>query len=231
MPLPQRASTWSATSGRRRQGRPTPSSWPRSPSVASTTVSPGSRATVVEAHLREVHAQDAAEHDRRMRARARAHEPGLDVADPRPLELARVDVEPRQRHDRAAGAAQRFVARGQQVVRGVVGALANHLGRRLGRVGGEVAVPEPVDHGQQPAAAAGREHRHVARAALAVVRLPRHAALEDRRPALAHAARAFSRSHITSVTVVPFPGAVSMWNSWTSRRAPGRPSPSPPPLV
>ena len=59
------------------------------------------------------------------------------------------------------------------------------------------------------------------------VELARSAALEHQRPPLGHAARALSRSHITSVTLVPRPGAVSISKSCTNRRAPGSPSPSP----
>ena len=91
--------------------------------------------------------------------------------------------------------------------------------------------PEPVDHGDQRAALVGREDREVARALLALraPRPPRRA--RARRASASSDARVGARDHLTSVTVVPCPGAVSMSNSSTSRRAPGSPSPSPPPVV
>ena len=98
----------------------------------------------------------------------------------------------------------------EQLLRRVVDVLVEDLGGRLGGIGGGVAVAEPVDHRDQPAALGGGEHRHVAGAIVPLMCLSRHAALEHQRPPLGHAARALSRSHMTSVTFVPRPGAVSI---------------------
>ena len=186
-------------------------------------------------HLRQVEADDAAEHDRRgvagVGARAGAHEAGLDVADAGPLHRPLAEVEPRQRHHGAARLLQLLVAALEQLLVREVDVGLEHPRRSLGGVRRPVAVAEAVDHRDEAAALRRREHRHVARAPLARMRQRRHAALQHQRPRGAHAAREFGRAHITSVTFVPCPGAVSMSKSSTSRLAPGSPSPSPLPLV
>src|SRR5262245_7829210 len=102
--------------------------------------------------------------------------------------------------------------------------VADHLGGGLRGVGGGRAVAETVDQASQPAGGRRREDREVAGAVLALQRGTGDAEVERVRPA-------GYLVHFTSVTVVPAPGAVSIWNSSTSRRAPGSPRPRPPPVV
>src|SRR5581483_10037402 len=70
-------------------------------------------------------------------------------------------------------------------------------------------------------------HRRVARALLPAERAGRHADLEAGNRQCAHR----ERPHFTITTVVPCPGLESIENSSVSRRAPGRPSPMPLPVL
>ena len=108
-----------------------------------------------------------------------AHEPALDVADPRPASARRSS-----RSNQASVATTPRVVRSaswQRLSRasgGSSGVLAEDRGGGLGGVGRRVAVPEAVDRRDERAAVVGREHRQVARAGLARERRARLAALE-----------------------------------------------------
>ena len=182
------------------------------------------------AHPRHPVAEHAAEHQRDLLAQlgARADQPRVDVPDPGPRQRLAFEIEPGDGHHDPARVDQRLVAGLQQFLRVPFGVRAHDLAADLGGVGGLRPVPEPVDQaGQRAARPSGRRPRRRPSGPR-----PRTA----RRPPRDRATRATPRAqalrfHLISVTVVPSPGAVWMSNSSTSRRAPGSPRPSPPPVV
>ena len=183
------------------------------------------------AHARHPVAEHAAEHERDLLAqlRPRADEPRVHVADPRPRQRLALEVEPGDGHDHAAGVEQRLVAGLQQFLRAPHSACARTTSAAgLGGVRGFGPVPEPVDQARQRARGGRDEDRNVARARLALDtalppprgRAPR-ATLDD----ISIAGPLDQRDRRA------LPGRGLDSNSSTSRRAPGSPRPSPPPVV
>ena len=204
---------------------------PSIPSVIITSTSPRRQRHRRRAHARHPVADHAAEDERDVLAQLRpgAHQPRVDVADARPGQLAALEVEPGERSSptpRVSSSAS--WQRSQQLLR---------RAPRRAR-----ARPPRTSRRRRPPPGRGRARRsrHASAAGARSARTPRgrpsasspsmrrarDAAVERRGPRLRHCC-----VHLTSVTVVPCPGAVSMSNSSTSRRAPGSPSPSPPPVV
>ncbi len=203
---------------------------PSMPSVIITSRSPRSSGIVAGRTLRHPVAEHAAEDERDLLAQLRpgAHEPRVDVAHARPRQLRALEVEPGGGHHDAARLQQRLVAGLQQLLRG---SPRRARARRSAHSSAASAASGPC-----PSPSITHDERRRPRSGTNTARSPERVSPSCGAPAMP---RSSDAGH-ASDTARPLdqrdrralrPGAVWMSNSSTSRRAPGSPSPSPPPVV
>src|SRR5258706_5814726 len=143
----------------------------------------------------------------------------LHITYSQPLHLSSARVYGSQTHDRTARGTKLMVANLGQLFQGLSAVRSNYLRSDLCGGGGAVSVPDAINRRDQRQILAVLHDVGVARLSLAVNASHHESILHQGYFSLR------TCRHLVTVTVVPWPGPVTITNSSIKRRTPGKPKP------